>query len=229
MSAVPSETSKTEAKTKKAPPEQVAVVMEDGTTKVFVGKRRMLKDYTVNEDGSVTARFDFVNGAVRSITMNPDDSLFAQAAGHGLIQKGGDEAAGDETVEDMVIHVEAILERLAKGEWGAERGTGDGFSGASVVIRAIMEAKAQIAAEQGKSEEEVAAISRDQASVKAYIEKALEKDKAAGGSLTRQKLYQSYRAPGTRTAAIIERIEREKASKNVAVDAEAELEAMMGA
>lgn len=225
MSAVLSEVATPKAK--KPAPEQTTVKMEDGETRVFVGKRRMLKDYQIGEDGTVTARFDFVNGAVRTLTLSPSDALYAQAAGHGIVQKGGDEAAGDETVEDMVLHVEAILQRLASGEWGAERSAGDGFSGASVVIRAIMEAKREMALENGKSEEEADAIGRDQTSVKAYIEKRLAADKAGGGTLTRQKLYQSFRAPGTRTAPIIERLEREKAAKTVAVDAEGELEGMM--
>ena len=199
-------------KPKKPTTEVTQVKMTDGRVVAFAGKRRMVKDYSVDADsGIVSATFDFVNGETRSLMIEPGDSLYPKFVGHGILQKVGDETAGDESVDDMVVHVDAIMQRLGQGEWGAERAAGDGFAGASLVIRAIMEA-----------------AGKDQAFVKAFIEKKLEADKAAGGSLTRQKLYASFRAPGTKTAPIIERLEKEKKVAAPAVDADAELEAMGG-
>lgn len=216
----------TEATAAKAPAKPKAevtkVTMDDGREVEFVGKRNLNKDFKVNEDGSVTASFDFRTGTALSLTIDEDDPMLAQLAGHGLVQKGGDEAAGvkneDGTpdVASMALAVEAILKRIANREatiedrWYAETAAGDSFSGASVVIKAIAEA-----------------TEKTVEWVKGFLEKKLAADKAAGGTLTRQKLYQSFRKPGTKTAAIIERLEREKlAGAAAAVDADAELAAM---
>ena len=196
-------------KVKKEPTPSVVVKMNDGRDVTFVGKRKMLKDATTDTDGQAILRIDFLNGETRTVSLTPGDALYAKFAAHGLSQKVGDEAAGEEGVDDMVVSIDAILERLSKGEWGTERKAGDGFSGASTVIRAIMEASG-----------------KDMVFVKGFLEKKLEAGKDAG--LTRQKLYASFRAPGTKSAPIIERLEREKVSKGVAVDADAALGEMMG-
>lgn len=199
------------AKAKKAAPEVKTVKMEDGREVNFVGKRRMLKSSTIDaEGGTVATRFDFVDGQTRTLEVSLADGLALKFIGHGVEQKVGDETAGDESVEDMVLHVDAILGRLAKGEWGAERSAGgDGFSGASVVVKALVEA-----------------TGKDIAWVKDWLEKKLEAGKEAG--LTRQKLYASFRAPGSRTAGIIARLEAEKASKSAAINADDALAEMMG-
>lgn len=190
------------AKPKKEPAIVTKVKMTDGREVNFVGKRRLNKDYGFNEgEEGFWVRFDFVNGETRKVDVPAGDPLFAQLAAHGMIQKVGDETAGEQNVEDMVMGVDDILGRLAKGDWGAERAAGDGFSGASTVVRAIMEASG-----------------KDLTFVKAFLEKKLEAGKAAG--LTRQKLYNSYRSPGSKTAVIIERIEREKLAKNAAISSD---------
>src|SRR6266446_4130233 len=90
------------AKPKKAPVEVTQVTLTDGRTIPFAGKRRMVKDYSVDsESGIVSATFDFVNGETRSLLIEPDDKLYAKFVGHGILQKVGDETAGDESVEDM--------------------------------------------------------------------------------------------------------------------------------
>lgn len=194
-------TNEVAAKPAKATPVQTKVQMEDGREVVFVGKRRMLKESTVSEDGTVvTSRFDFVNGATRSFSIDLTDPLAPKFIGHGIEQKVGDETAGDESVEDMVLHVDNILERLNRGEWGAERGSGDGFSGASTVIRAICEV-----------------TNKDVAWVKDWLEKKLAAGKETG--LTRQKLYAGFRAPDSKTAPVIARIEAERASKASGINA----------
>lgn len=192
---------------KKAPPEVKQVTMQDGRVVAFVGKRRMIKDDTI--DGTkVTVRFDFVDGNTRSIAVDLTDSLAPKFLAHGIAQKVGDETAGDKEVSDMVLHVDAILERLVKGEWGIERGASDGFSGASIVIKALVEA-----------------TGKDVAFIKAFLEKKLEDGKAAG--LTRQKLYAAFRTSG-KTKDIIARMEAEKASKDSGVDGDAAIAEMLG-
>lgn len=193
-------------KPKKDPPVETKVTLSDGREVVFVGKRRMLKDSAV-EGTQVTTTFDFVNGQTRKITIDLTDALAPKFLGHGIEQKVGDETAGDTSVDDMILHVDAILERLGKGEWGVERGAGSEFAGASVVIRAIMEA-----------------TGKDQAFVKGFLDKKLEAGKEAG--LTRQKLYAGFKAPGTKTAVIIQRMEAEKAAKDSGIDGDAALEEM---
>jgi hypothetical protein len=184
------------------------VEMSDGRKVEFVGKRKMLKTAEV-EGTNAVLRIDFLNGETRKVSVDQTDPLYARYAAHGLSQKIGDEAAGEETVDDMVVSIDAIIERLAKGEWGTERKAGDGFSGASVVIKAIMEA-----------------TGKDLAFVKNFLETKLAAGKEAG--LTRQKLYASFKVPGTKTAPIIERLEREKLTKDVAVNADDALAEMMG-
>lgn len=195
-----------ETKAAKALAEVKQVTMEDGRTVAFVGKRRMVKD--TSEDGTkVTARFDFVDGSTRSVTVDLTDPLAPKFLGHGILQKVGDETAGDKEVSDMVLHVDAILDRLAKGEWGIERGASDGFSGASIVIRALMEA-----------------TGKDVTFIKAFLEKKLADGKEAG--LTRQKLYNVFRTSG-KAKDIIARMEAEKASKDTGVDGDAAIDELM--
>lgn len=208
MSETQDQTAGTATKAKKAPAEVIQVLMNDGRTVAFAGKRKMLKT-SDNDEESATVRFDFVNGESRNVRVSLGDALLMKFVAHGISQKVGDETSGVAEVDDMILNVDNILERLQKGEWGAERGTGDGFSGASIVVRAIMEASG-----------------KDQAFVKAFLEKKLAEGSEAG--LTRQKLYASFKAPGTKTAAIISRLESERAAKDVAVDADSALAEMMG-
>jgi hypothetical protein len=206
MSETTNEVPTTES-AKKTPTPGVRVAMTDGRTVEFVGKRRMIK--TTGEEGtSASVRFDFVDGSTRSIKVDLTDPLALKLLAHGIAQKVGDETAGEKEVGDMVLAVDSILARLAKGEWGVERGASDGFAGASVVIRALCEA-----------------TGKDVAFVKAFLETKLEAGKAAG--LTRQKLYAAFRAPGTKTAPIIARMEAEKASKDAGVDGDAALNELM--
>lgn len=181
----------------KAPPEAKEVRMTDGRTVKFVGKRRMIKE-SIADGSTVTTRFDFVNGETRSFTVDLTDELAPKFLGHGIEQKVGDETAGDKDVEDMVLHVDNILDRLSKGEWGIERGASDGFAGANVVMRAIAEVK-------GKDIN--------------WVKEMLKKKLADNPGLTRQKLYAAFRAPGAKTAPVIARMEAEKAAKDGGIDA----------
>jgi hypothetical protein len=195
MSEVMEQEVKAPAKAKRPPPEVHKVTMDDGRVVDFVGKAQLNKD--VQEDGSV--RFDFKNGYSRLVRAHAD--LTARLVGHGVSQKGGDSTAGEEDIDDKIVAFDAVADRLEAGEWGAERKGGDGFSGASMVIRALMEA-----------------TGKDQAAIKGYLEGKLAKAKEAGEDLSRQDLYKSFRKPGTKPAAIIERLEREKATKSAKFD-----------
>lgn len=128
-----------EANTKptKQPTEQVDIAMDDGRIVTFAGKRKLLKSSEVREDGTVAVRMDFRNGRVISFVCPGD--LIGKAAGHGLEQKFGDETAGLDDVEDMVLAVEELAERLTSGEWNTKREAGNGLSGTSVLVRALVE------------------------------------------------------------------------------------------
>lgn len=185
---------------KRTKAEVETVRMGDGRDVAFSGKRRMNKDI-VTIDGQAAVRFDFRNGESRTFQVS-GSGLLVQLACHGAAQKIGDECAGEEDVDDMVVAVDEMIARLNNGEWKAARATsGDSFSGASIVIRAICEAT-------GKS----------LADVKAFLQKKLDQAEAAGQKLTRRALYDSFRNPASKTGQIIERLEREKRTKT-AVDA----------
>lgn len=187
----------------KSKTEYEQVTMTDGRTVQFAGKRKIDKTVTVAGD-SVSVQFDFRNGETRTITSSSlSPTIQLAALGHGLSQKIGDQAAGTEKVEDIILAIDDMIERLAGGEWTAAReGGGDSFSGASVVIRAVCEA-----------------TGKDLAFVKAFLNKKLEGAKERGEKLSRKDLYDSFRKPGTPTAAIIERLEREALAKTSKVDA----------
>lgn len=187
-------------KAKRPPPEVTKVTMSDGREVSFTGKTQMQKDVMEHDGKPVAVRFDFRNGETRTFSL-ADTSLLLQFAAHGAKQKIGDEAAGEKDVDDMVLAIDAVLDRLAKGEWYAERAAGDGFSGASVVIRALVGAT-------GKTQDEI----------KKWLNDKLEAAKAAGQTLTRNDLYQGFRKPGTKTAAIIARLEEEKRAKAAKLD-----------
>ena len=141
------------AATAKAKREVKVIVMADGREVEFAGKRRLLKTAEISEDCfDVSIRLDFVNGETRTLTMAANKPLFAKFAAHGMLQKLGDEVAGLEDVEDMVIAEEELIARLESGEWGAERARGEGnaLAGLSVLAKALVQVSGKTA-EQVKS------------------------------------------------------------------------------
>lgn len=128
--------------------EKFPVTMEDGSTVEFNKKQKLVKTSTIGEDGSVSLRLDFRNGAVRNFSVRPD--MLAQFAAHGAEQKLGDAIAGENDIDDAVLSVDDLIGRLNNGEWTATR-AGGGFSGTSILMRALVEAS-------GKSNEEVKAF-----------------------------------------------------------------------
>lgn len=123
-------------KPKKAPTEYTLVKMDDGKDVEFAGKRQLLKSSTINDDGKVTIRMDFRNGEVRTFLI--PDELLLQFAAHGAEQKLGDEVAGLQDMDDMVLAIDTLTDRLAKGEWAVKREV-SGLAGASVLAKALVE------------------------------------------------------------------------------------------
>ena len=171
--------------------EVTLIKMTDGREVGFAGKRKMLKEVLVDEKG-VRVRFDFRSGETRTFPVR--DAYFYQAAGHGISQKYGDECAGLEDVDDMVLAVDKLDAHLAKATdaagWNRQR-EGTGLGGTSVLLRALMELS-------GKAVEEVEAF----LSAKSQAEKLALRNSA-------------------KVKPIVERIEQEKASKAAKVDTDA--------
>ena len=162
------------------------VKMDDERLVDFPGKRQLLKSSTITEDGKVEVRLDFRNGETRLFTIPP--ALILQFAAHGAEQKLGDEIAGlkdpsggEASIEDKVLTIDALMERLERGEFNVRR-EGNGMAGASVLIRALCELRGKSVAEvkaflEPKSHAEKLAL-RDVDAVKAIIQR-LEAEKAS--------------------------------------------------
>jgi hypothetical protein len=123
----------TKVQANKAPVENVK--MSDGRTVGFAGKRKLLKE-SLFENGKAGARFDFRNGETRKI-FSPD-SLRDRFTSHGIKQKYGDEGAGVEDVDDMVLGFDELDTQIQAGKWSEER-VGGGMAGTSVLLRALVE------------------------------------------------------------------------------------------
>jgi hypothetical protein len=198
--------------------EYTAVKMSDGREVQFAGKRKVLKDTILDEskilvdgdtitlqDGAVAIRMDFRNGDTRTYPLKL--SLLPTYAGHGGQQKFGDQLASPASKpmseEDMVIAVDDLHEQVnLRGDW-TQPSEGGGFSGASVVIRAICEAS-------GKAVDEV----------KAFLQKKLDDAKKKDEKLSRKDLYDSFRNPNSKVGKIIQRMEEERLAKESKVDAD---------
>lgn len=206
-----SETQVNETKATKAATVYTDVTMTDGRVVKFPGNRKTDKTITVSDD-SVSVRFDFFNGETRTISSTElSSALMLQALGHGIAQKAGDEYSGVKELDDMVLAVDEIFGRLRAGDWAAAREAGDSTSGASIVIKAIMEVT-------GKSVE----------FVKEFLQKKLDAAKAKGEKLSRQELYNGFRSANTPTGVVIKRLEEEKLAKSTKVNA-ADMLAEIGA
>ena len=208
--------SETETQVKAAKRETTyeAVTMTDGRVVQFPGNRQVDKTIDVDAEAKTfSLRFDFRNGQTRTLSSTElDMGTLLQSAAHGAGQKTGDSWASVKEVDDMVLACDEMYDRLRKGEWfKAGEGSGDSLAGASVVIKAIVEA-----------------TNKDVAFVKDFLNKKLEAAKAKGEKLSRQELYNSFRNPATKTGAIIKRLEEEKLSKSTKVDSGALLAEIEG-
>lgn len=135
----------TEATTTRTGTTIESVTMEDGRIVDFSGKRRMLKESLQGANGEVQVRLDFRNGQTRLFTI--PDNMLAKFAAHGAEQKLGDETAGLKDLDDAVLAVDELIDRLYNGEWTQKREAG-GMAGTSILARALVELT-------GKSPEEI--------------------------------------------------------------------------
>jgi len=124
------------AETKRKETEYTEVTMDDGRVVSFPGKRRMQKESIEGKDGALQVRLDFVNGETRIFTLN--DQLLSKFALHGAEQKLGDEISGLDDVEDAVMAIDELMDRLNAGEWAIRRES-SGLAGASVLARALIQ------------------------------------------------------------------------------------------
>jgi hypothetical protein len=111
------------------------VTMADARIVDFPGKARLLKSSFITEDGKVSVRLDFVNGETRLFVVPAE--MLPQFAAHGAEQKLGDEIAGVSDVDDAVLAIDELCDRLTKGEWSAKR-EASGLAGTSILLRAIV-------------------------------------------------------------------------------------------
>lgn len=126
----------TEVTTKRKETEYQEVTMDDGRIVSFPGKRRMQKESVEGKDGALQVRLDFVNGETRLFTL--PDALLSKFALHGAEQKLGDEISGLDDVEDAVMAIDEMMDRLTAGEWAIKRES-SGLAGASVLARALIQ------------------------------------------------------------------------------------------
>lgn len=155
------------------------VTMLDGRVVDFPGKRRLLKESSVTADGKVVVRFDFRNGESRTFTL--PDAMLNKFAAHGAEQKFGDETAGLEDIDDAVLAIDNLMDRLNAGEWGVKR-EANGMAGTSILVRALVESTGKdVAVIKGflanKSHAEKVAL-RGNPKIKPIVER-LEAEKAA--------------------------------------------------
>ncbi len=190
------------AKPKKEPIPVEMVTMTDGRVVEFAGKKKFLKDYFLTENGEIDyIVLDFRNGETRKIFPNP--ALIGRFAGHGMIQKYGDEAAGLEDIDDIILAVDELDGRLQKGEWSTQR-EGGGMSGTSVLIKALMEYG-----------------NRTLDQVKTFLSNKTKADKDAL-AINDKKIG----ATGQTIKAIVDRLKAEKVSKAAKVDTDSMLEGL---
>lgn len=127
----------------KKEPEVTTMTMKDGRTVDFVGKRKLLKE-NVDHEGTPAVRLDFINGETRivpvTIGATPENAngLLVELAQHGLKQKLGDEIAGLEDIDDGVLAIDDLIDKLKAGQFNQAR-QGDGQAGASILVKALVE------------------------------------------------------------------------------------------
>lgn len=162
-----------------------AVKMLDGRTVDFVGKRKLLKESFVEGEGTdskVKIRLDFRNGETRHFTI--PDAMLHKFAAHGAEQKLGDEIAGLDDLDDAVLAIDDLMDRLNAGEWNQKR-EGGGMAGTSILARALAEAKAlsmeKVKAFLSKKTQAEKVALRGNPAIKPIVER-LEAEKAAKGT-----------------------------------------------
>lgn len=171
----------TETKATKAATAIETVTMDDGRAVDFAGKRKLLKESFV-ENSQVKIRLDFRNGETRLFTIPA--SLSDKFAAHGAEQKLGDEIAGLDDLDDAVLAIDDLMDRLNRGEWNQKR-EGGSMSGTSILARALVEVMGktmdEIKAFLGKKSQAEKVALRGNPRIKPVVER-LEAEKASKGA-----------------------------------------------
>lgn len=179
-----------------------AVQMEDGSTKNFPPKWKAIKE-SKSHNGGIDVTIYFVDGRVRKY--HAPASVVHAAAASGVEHKFAAAYTGAENVDDMIEACEALQANLTKGDF-TTRVEGQGFAGASVLMRALMEYS-------GKTREQVeAALAGYPQALKMQMRSST-KPNAAGITLK----------------SIVDRIETERAQKRQEKKPNAEVEAALAA
>ncbi|QGH72977.1 MAG: hypothetical protein [Siphoviridae sp. ctdEk19] len=157
------------------------VKMQDERVVDFPGKTRLLKTSYQDDQGRLCVRLDWRNGETRVFAMQ--ESLKDRFALHGAEQKLGDETAGVKELDDAILAVDELIDRLAAGEWGTKR-EASGFAGASILLRALVEATGKTTEEardflKGRTQAEKMAL-RNSGRLKPIVDR-LEAEKASKG------------------------------------------------
>jgi len=166
----------------KPEPQIETVTMDDARIVEFAGKKKLIKESSITAEGRVQVRLDFRNGETRLFTI--PDQMQAKFAAHGAEQKLGDEIAGLDDIDDCVLAVDELMQRLEAGEWGKTR-EANGLAGTSVLARALVEQTGQPIEKvkeflKGKTQAEKVAL-RNNPKVKPIVER-LEAEKASKGA-----------------------------------------------
>lgn len=154
------------------------VTLTDGRVVDFAGKRKLLKE-SLETDGKVQVRLDFRNGETRLFTI--PDQLASKFAAHGAEQKLGDAIAGLNDIDDCVMAIDDLIDRLYNGEWNVKRES-NGMAGSSVLARALVEHTGKSAEDikaflSGKTQAEKVAL-RNNPKIKPIVER-IEAEKAS--------------------------------------------------
>ena len=163
----------------KTEPQVETVTMQDGRVVDFAGKKKLLKDAFVTAEGKVQVRLDFRNGETRIFTI--PDNLLNKFAAHGAEQKLGDEIAGLAEIDDCVLAIDELIDRLYNGDWSVKRES-SGMAGTSVLVRALVEHTGKTVEQikaflAGKSQAEKVAL-RNNPKIKPIVDR-IESEKAA--------------------------------------------------
>ena len=155
------------------------VKMDDERLVDFPGKRQLQKSSTITADGKVEVRLDFRNGETRIFTI--PDNLLNKFAAHGAEQKLGDEIAGLAEIDDCVLAIDELIDRLYNGDWSVKRES-SGMAGTSVLVRALVEHTGKTVEQikaflAGKSQAEKVAL-RNNPKIKPIVDR-IESEKAA--------------------------------------------------
>lgn len=158
------------------------VKMQDGRIVDFPGKSKMQKTASVTAEGKLQVILDFRNGESRTFTL--PEELLNKFALHGAEQKLGDEIAGVKDLDDAIIAVDELIDRLYNGEWSVKR-EASGLAGTSVLVKAMVEFSGKPvetikAFLKAKSHAEKVAL-RGSAQLKPIVDR-LEAEKAAKGA-----------------------------------------------